>query len=74
MPPWMSSIRGNARVGFVIRDVNAAMNIRRYLAPKKRTEELKRFNVAGKRLRLVVYRGKLKPGAFCRSKNTGKRL
>jgi hypothetical protein len=68
------STSGSKRMQFVDRDFRTAMNIRRCMMLKKRTEELTRSNVVVQPLRLEVCLRKLKPIAVVRSQKSGRRL
>lgn len=70
----MRSTSLKKRMEFVNRDLNIAMNIRRWLVPKPSPAELTRSNCVAHAVVPVVCKQKLKPIAVGRSKKTEKRL
>jgi len=73
IPAWVTPSRGDRRMGFSNRDLNAAINIRRCAELMKRPAELTQVNVLGQPRSLEVSKEKLRPIAGGWSKSSGRR-
>jgi hypothetical protein len=65
---------GKKRMEFVNRDLNAAINIRRWAVMENKPPEWTSVNFVAQSLQVELYEKKLKPVVVGRSKKTGRRL